>query len=128
MLAKLKYGFLCDGAMLAAGKWTYQGVFERIHSFAFPVIHPEAVLAFKFNGSVGPHTLRVDFVDSKGAVLAPVFRQPIECREFADNVVTINLRGLALPTPGFYAFNLYLDEEREPFGVIDLEAARAERR
>ena len=122
MGAKFKYGFLCDGAMVVHGKWTYQGIFSIIHAPAFPTVHPEAVLVFQFSGPVGAHTLRVQLTDSTGKQLMPESRQPIECAEFKDTDVAVNIRGLLLKTPGFYAFKVFLDADTEPFGVVDFRA------
>jgi len=119
MPAKLNYGFLCDGAMLVHGKWTYQGIFSLIHSTAFPAVHAEAVLAFQFVGPVGAHTLRVELVDSSGKQVMPELRKPIECLEFRENNFALTLRGIPLPAPGFYAFKVFLDAEAEPFGVVE---------
>ena len=122
MAAKLKYAFLCDGAMLVHGKWTYQGIFSVINCVAFPSVQREAVLGLQFIGPVGPHALRLQFVDSKGKQITPEMRQPIECREFMDTTVTANLQGLPLPSEGFYSFKIFLDEEREPFGIVEFRA------
>jgi hypothetical protein len=122
MPAKLNYGFLCDGAMVVNGKWTYQGLFSAIHAITFPAIHGEAVLAFQFVGPVGAHTLRVQFTDSSGKHVMPEVRQAIECLEFQENNVALNLRGMSLPAPGFYSFKMLLDDETQPFGVVDFQA------
>ena len=119
MPAKLNYGFLCDGAMLVHGKWTFQGLFSIIHSSAFPAVHPEAVLAIQFVGPVGAHTLRVELADSSGKPVMPELRKPIECLEFRENNFALTLRGIPLPGAGFYAFRVFLDAESEPFGVIE---------
>ncbi|HEY3226809.1 MAG TPA: hypothetical protein VGK61_07445 [Planctomycetota bacterium] len=122
MPAKLNYGFLCDGAMLVHGKWTYQGLFTVIHSVAFPAVHPEAVLAFQFEGPVGAHTLRVVMTDSSGKLVMPEMRKAIECLEFRENNFALTLRGMPLPAAGFYTFKVFLDAETEPFGVVEFRA------
>lgn len=119
MPAKLNYGFLCDGAMLVHGKWTYQGIFSIIHSSAFPAVHPEAVLAFQFVGAVGKHTLRVELVDSSGQRVMQELQKAIECFEFRENNFALALRGIPLPAPGFFAFRMFLDADAEPFGVVE---------
>jgi len=121
MPAKMKYGFLCDGAMRVHGKFTYQGVFDRIQSPQFPAGAQEACLCFKFTGPVGPHILRIQLVDSQGSLIAKEQRRPIECREFVDNEIVITFKPLILPKPGFYAFRIFLDDEVAPIGEIDIQ-------
>lgn len=123
MSAKLKYGFLCDGAMVVHGKWTYQGIFTAINCIAFPTIHTHAVLAMQFTGPVGAHAIRFSLVDSGGKPILPEFRQVMECLEFVDSTVMVNLDGIPLPTEGFYSFKVYLDQDVEPFGTIEFRTA-----
>jgi hypothetical protein len=122
MSAKLRFGFLCDGAMKVQGKWTFQGVFDRIYAQEFPALHGQAILSLKFSGPVGAHTLRMKLVNSKGETILPEIRQPIECREFQDNEVVLTVNGLPLPAAGFYTFNLYLDEQEQAFGTVEFNA------
>jgi hypothetical protein len=124
MTARLKYGFLCDGAMLVAGKWTYQGLFDRIHTFKFPTVHPEAVLAAKFSGPVGSHKLRVQLTDSTGRLVLPELSQPIECPEFVDNTIALRLQNLSFSSPGFYSFHLFLDADATPFGSVEFQVIK----
>ena len=121
MPAKIKYGFLCDGAMRVYGKFTYQGLFTNINSPGFPAGVPEACLCFKFNGPIGPHILKVKLVNSEGNVVGNEISQPIECREFVDNEVVVELKPLVLPAPGFYNYRLSLDDDDECFGEIELQ-------
>ena len=122
MPAKLTYGFLCDGAMQVMGKWTYQGVFTNIQAMKYPAIHPVAILVIRFNAAVGPHILRIKYVNSEGAIIAPEARSPIECREFSDAEATATLQPLKIPAPGFYAFKLFLDEDEKSFGEVEFQA------
>lgn len=121
MPAKWKYGFLCDGAMQVFGKWTFQGVFDRIQAVQFPAIHPALFLVFKFNGPVGPHTLKIHLEDSKGKRILPEIRVPMECREFTDSDAIFKVGPIPILGPGFFLFKAYLDEEKEPMGTVELQ-------
>jgi hypothetical protein len=124
MPARWKYGFLCDGAMQVYGKWTYQGIFGEINALAYPAVHAEAVLAFRFNGPVGPHVLRIQLTDSAGKAVSPAARLTIECQEFKDNEIVVTLKPLGIPAAGFYSFQIFMDEEAQPFGTIEFRAMK----
>ena len=120
----LHYGFLCDGAMEVQGKWTFQGLFTNINCTGFPTLIPESKLAFRFSGPVGAHILEIRLV--KQTDLKTLFartKKPVECKEFSTNDVVMSLRNLPLPTEGFYAFYLHLDDNEPAFGSIEFRAS-----
>lgn len=122
MPAKAKFAVLCDGAMIVHGKWTIQGIFDRLYASSFPAVIPESDLAFQFSGPVGPHVIRIEFTDAKGEQVRKPHRQLVECREFMENRVKITLKNLGIPHPGFFTFKLCLDEETIPFAEVELQA------
>jgi hypothetical protein len=125
MPAKWKYGFICDGAMQVQGKWTYQGVFTKIHSFGLPAMHPQLSVGFSFNAAVGAHTLKIVLVGSEGKPVAPELRMTVECREFEDTEIIFGVGPLLLPAEGFYSFRVHLDDEPKPIGEIEFQVLLA---
>ena len=124
MSAKLKYAFLCDGAMVVQGKWTFQGLFSVINAVMFPVVHPQAVLVLQFMGPVGAHALRVHYLDSSGRLLGPELKCLVDCQEFMETTVIVTLGAIQIPAEGFYHFKVLMNQDMEPFADVEFRAVK----
>ena len=124
MSAKLKYAFLCDGAMVVQGKWTFQGLFSVINAYVFPVLHPQMILAMEFAGPAGAQVLRIHYLDSCGKMLGPEVKHLVECPEFTDATVIVSFSPTPIPSAGFYHFKVWMNQDPEPFADVEFRAVK----
>ena len=112
MSARLHYMLLCDKVLFGQGKFTYDGVFDRIQAPRFPCIHGTLSIAVQLSCDPGPHVLSIRAVNSGGEdVIPPLPPVTIETNHpLGMTTTSITLQGLPLQKPGIYSFQLFLDE------------------
>lgn len=104
-------------------KWNLIGIFDKISSRVFPVIHPSLGLYFKISDALGDYDVKVEYRDSTDKVISifEVVHIKVQSKleKFEFGIQTYNL---PIPKPGKYKFYLYLNGE---FGeTFSLEARK----
>ena len=114
---KISMAFLADEANVSQeGKLNVLGIFDRIASAGFPVVHPRMVFAFRVQAEFGDtgqtFPLRVRLMNEEGGVLfeanAEVVAPPVAPGELATANQIFNLVGIRFEQPGAYKFVINL--------------------
>lgn len=127
---KVNFAHLCDYALVADGKLSVMGIFDRISAFKLPWSHPTAYLAFELGlepPEVGTDfSVRIQVRDQDGKTLIEADgqlksggRAKIGDRPKVKQVLCIN--GLTFERPGPYEVVIWLNEKLEeslPFDVV----------
>lgn len=107
------------------GKWSVIGVFDRILSPAFPVIHPSVAFYVKMGDLQGRYRIKVDFRDSMDKQLGLIEGPPIEVKDVAQSFeLGIGLANVKLDRPGKYQFQLFVNDEfvaSAPLDVVQVQ-------
>ena len=112
---------LCDFAQDNNSKLTVVGTFDAIHSKQFPFVQTMFSVACRLRFSekeVGPHDMRLRFIDGKGGeLIKPIegkmnIAQPRNGQYSAVNLV-FNFNQVKFDNAGRYSFELYIDDEWE---------------
>jgi hypothetical protein len=98
------------------GKLNVLGVFDRIASPTFPMVHPKMVFVFRIEAGYGDGgeaiPVRVRLVDADGGVLfeagGEIVAPAVEPGEFATAHQLFTLLGTRFPQPGLYKFVINL--------------------
>lgn len=115
----VRFGILGDAVVSTSGKWNLLGNFNLIWGKTFPVRWGTLGILLRIEGDhreVGPHTLKVDFVNETGERLSgpdPItFELPApRVPGFpVDFVIGIQWENLDIPAAGNYDFVVRVDE------------------
>jgi hypothetical protein len=103
-MAEVEYLHVCDSAFMAeGGKHCIIGIFDAIHSAAFPAVHPVMTVAFRVRGQASEIvSLRIELARPNGEVLGAT---PLEITidQQGSAFVNMNMVGTQFPEPGRYA-------------------------
>jgi hypothetical protein len=107
------------------GKWSIVGVFDRILSPAFPVVHPAVAFYVKMGDLQGRYRIKVDFRDSTDKQLGLIEGPPIDVKDVAQSFeLGIGLANVKLDRPGKYQFQLFVNDEfvaSAPLDVVQVQ-------
>lgn len=107
------------------GKWSVIGVFDRILSPAFPVLHPSIAFYVKMGDLQGRYRIRVEFRDATDQKVGVIEGPPIDVKDAAQSFeLGIGLANVKLDRPGKYQFQLYVNEEfvaSAPLEVVQVQ-------
>ena len=107
------------------GKWSVIGVFDRILSPAFPVVHPAVAFYVKMGDMQGRYKIKVEFRDDKDNRIGLIEGPPIEVKDSAQSFeLGIGLANVKLDRPGKYQFQLTVNEEfvaSAPLDVVQVQ-------
>ena len=107
------------------GKWSIIGVFDRILSHAFPVIHPQVAFYVKMGDLQGRYRIKVDFRDATDKQMGLIEGPPIEVKDVAQSFeLGIGLANVKLDRPGKYQFQLFVNDEfvaSAPLDVVQVQ-------
>jgi len=112
---------LCDFAQDNNSKLTVVGTFDSIHSKQFPFVQPNFSVACRVRFSekeIGPHDIRLRFIDGSGAeLMKPIEGQiniasPQNGQYSAVNLV-FNFNQVKFDKAGRYSFEFFIDDEWE---------------
>ncbi|MDR0787903.1 MAG: hypothetical protein LBG44_08575 [Gemmatimonadota bacterium] len=100
------------------GKLNVLGVFDRIISANFPMVHPKMVLVFRIEAEFGdngrPIPVRVRLLDEEGAPLfeagGEIVAPMVEPGDFATTHQVFGLFGTQFERPGSYRFVVNLGD------------------
>ena len=116
---KIPMTFVADEANISQeGKLNVLGVFDRIASTTFPMVHPKMVFVFRVEADHGDggkaFPVRVRLVDGGGVALfeaeGTIVAPDVEPNEFATTHQLFALLGVQFPSPGTYRFVVTLGD------------------
>jgi hypothetical protein len=114
---------LCDSAADYQGKLCILGAFDTIYAQQYPCVHPACSVALRIilrDEDVGPHVLRILFVNPDGQSLIPIENSPTfnftvpslpETVFFISQNFVINWQGLQVPSQGQYEVRILIDNQ-----------------
>jgi len=107
------------------GKWSVIGVFDRILSPAYPVIHPSVAFYVKMGDLQGRYRIKVEFRDETDKKVGVIEGPPIDVKEVAQSFeLGIGLANVKLERPGKYQFQLFVNDEfiaSAPLDVVQVQ-------
>jgi hypothetical protein len=107
------------------GKWSIIGVFDRILSPAFPVVHQQVAFYVKMGDLQGRYRIKVDFRDAADKQMGLIEGPPIDIKDVAHSFeLGIGLGNVKLDRPGKYQFQLYVNDEfvaSAPLDVVQVQ-------
>ena len=100
------------------GKLNVLGVFDRIASPSFPMVHPKMVFVFRVEAGYGdggiPVPVRVRLIDDDGRALfeagGELIAPEVQPGDFATAHQLFTLLGITFPQPGLYKFVVNLGD------------------
>ncbi len=116
---KIPMAFIADEANISQeGKLNVLGVFDRIASANFPMVHPKMVFVFRILAEFGdggrPTPVRVRLIDDDGTVLfeagGEIVAPQVEPGEFVTTHQLFGLLGIRFERPGNYRFVINLGD------------------
>lgn len=92
------------------GKWCLVGVFDKIRSAAYPVMHPSLGLYLQLSDAQGEYEVAVEFQDAQGARLGRFegLRLRVPDR-LSIAEIGVQTQQLPIPAPGTYFLKLFFD-------------------
>ena len=107
--------FLIADAVLQdrlTGKWSIIGVFDRVMSPSFPVVHPTVALYLRLSDAQGKYKIRVEFRDDADRRVGLFEGIELEVKDAAQAIeVGLPTHMLPLEKPGKYQFQLFINDE-----------------
>lgn len=129
---KIPMALIADEANLSReGKLNVLGVFDRIASPTFPVMHPKMVFVFRIEAEYGDGgrkvPVRVRLMDADGGVLfdagGEIVAPSVQPGEFATTHQLFALLGTGFEQPGMYKFVITLGDlppHETPLSVVQV--------
>jgi hypothetical protein len=127
---KIPMALIADEANISQeGKLNVLGVFDRIASPSYPMVHPRMVFVFRIEAGYGdsgqPVPVRVRLIDADGGTLfeagGEIMAPEVEPGDFATAHQLFALHGIEFPQPGMYKFVINLgdlDPHETPVSAI----------
>jgi hypothetical protein len=112
-IMKIPMALIADEANISQeGKLHVLGVFDRIASATFPMVHPKMVYVFRVEAGYGdggrPVPVRVRLIDADGGTLfeagGEIVAPEVEPGDFATAHQLFTLLGIQFPQAGMYKF------------------------
>ena len=107
------------------GKWSVIGVFDRILSAAFPVLHPSVSFYVKMGDLQGRYRIKVEFRDATDNRIGLIEGPPIDVKDSAQSFeLGIGLANVKLDRPGKYQFQMYVNDDfvaSAPLDVVQVQ-------